>query len=186
MITDSLSWPAFYGPGDNRRKHLEKNFSTKQCLQKENTRIQGPHEHQGRPTDPQKKACQRKKAFDGLTGQADLRFPRAVRIRSRNDYLRIQKTGQKVRGHYLILLTAHNDLPVSRFGITVSKRNRNAVKRNSIKRKIREIQRLNRGCFLSGNDVVIIARQTASEATFEQLETEYLGLARAADLVEKD
>lgn len=186
MITGSFFWAVFNRPGNKRRKYLEKNVSAKQCLQEKNTWIQGPHEHKRRPPGPQEKAGQRKEAFDSLTGQTDLRFPCTVRIRSRSDYLRIQNVGEKVRGRYLILLTTNNDLPVSRFGITVSKKNRNAVMRNRIKRKIREIQRLNRDQIIPGHDVVVIARHKAIQATFRQLEDEFLQLARMAGLAEKD
>lgn len=185
MLTGLLSWAVFDGPGDKRRKHLEKDFSTKQRLSKENTRIQSPHEHQGRPSCTQKEEGQGKKAPDGLTGLKNLQFPRAVKIRSRSDYLRIQNTGRQERGRYLILLTAHNDLSVSRFGITVSRRNGNAVRRNRIKRKIREVQRLNQGRFGQGHDIVVIARHLSAKATFSQLENEYLHLARKAGLMEK-
>lgn len=186
MITGTLSWAFIKRPGGKGRKDLEKNVSAKQRLKKEDTRFQGAHEYQGGAPGTQEKAGQRKKAPDGLTGRRNLQFPRAVKIRSRSDYLRIQNTGKKERGRYLVLLTAHNDLPVSRFGITVSKRNRNAVRRNRIKRKIREVQRLNREHILPGNDIIVIARQMASMATFNQLETEYLSLARKAGLIERD
>jgi ribonuclease P protein component len=184
MITCSFLRAAPSRPGDRRRKQLEKNVSAKQCLQEEDARVQGPHEHQEWTVGPQEKTGQRKKTLDGLTARADLRFPRIVRVRSRGDYLRIQNRGKKIRGRYLILLAIHNNLPVSRFGITVSKRIGNAVRRNSIKRKIREIQRLNRDNIDPGHDVVVIARQRASEATFRQLEAEYLRLARNGGLMQ--
>jgi ribonuclease P protein component len=186
MSSISCTRALIYRLGDKRRKHLEKNFSTKQRFQKENPRIQGSYEHQGRAVDPQKETGKGKKASDSLTDPKDLRFPRTVRIRSRSDYLRIQKVGQKVQGRYLLILISRNNLPVSRFGITVSKRNRNAVSRNSIKRKIREIQRLNRDSIIPGHDVVVIARSAASEATFGQLEADYLQLVHRAGLMRVD
>ena len=170
---------------DKRRRHLEENLSTKQHLQEENTRFQSPHENEKRTNDPEKKAGQRKKAFDSLTNQPDLRFPRYLRVRSRVDYLKIQRSGRKIRGRYLILLTSKNNLSISRFGITVSRRNGNAVKRNRIRRKIREVQRQNRHRIFPGNDVVIIARQGVSGASYQQIETEYLHLAHQADLLER-
>ena len=186
MFIASFSKAVFGQPGDKRRKYIEKNVSAKQRLQKENSRFQGPHEHKRRPAGAEEKACQGKKAPDGLTGQADLSYPRAVRIRSRNDYLRIQNVGSKTRGSFFILLIASNDLPISRFGITVSRKSGNAVKRNSIKRKIREILRLNRGRFLPGNDIVVVARHRASEAAFSQMEEELLELSQRAGLTKKD
>lgn len=176
---------ALGGPGGKRRNHLEKDISAKQRLEEKDTRVPCKDEHQGRPSGSQEKACQGKKAPDGLIDLKSHQFPRAVRIRSRSDYLRIQNTGRKERGRYLILLTTENDRAVSRFGITVSKRNGNAVRRNRIKRKIREIQRLNRSRICPGNDVVVIARPMASKAAFSQLENEYLDLALKTGLIER-
>ena len=186
VISGSFSRAVYKQPVNKGRKNLEKNVSAKQCLQEKNTRLQSSHEHKGRSAGIKEKAGKGTKAFIGLTGQTSLRYPRSVRIRSRGDYLRIQGIGRKVRGRYLILLTTKNDLPYTRFGITVSRRNGNAVRRNSVKRKIREAQRLNRGHIYPGNDIVVIARQGASGASFQQLEGEFLRLVKQAGLMEKE
>ena len=184
MNTSSFSRTVGERPGKGRN-HLEKNVSAKQRLQKPDTRVQGPHEHKGRTPDPETKKGQGKKASDRLKDQPNLCFPPSFRVRSRSDYLTIQRSGRKVRGRYLILLTIENNLRSSRFGITVSKKNGNAVKRNRVKRRIREIQRLNRQSFVSGNDVVMIARREAAQASFDEIEAEYLRLARLAGLMKK-
>ena len=167
-----------------RRNNLEKDFSAKQHIQEQNTRIQAPHEDQGRTADPEKKAGQGKKATDRLIREPpDLRFPRSVRVRSRTDYLKIQRSGQKVGGRYLIILSMHNGLPDSRFGITVSRKTGNAVARNKVKRRIKELQRLNRDDVVSGKDIVVIATRKAPGATFEGMEAEYKTLMRKAGLI---
>lgn len=85
-------------------------------------------------------------------------------------------------GRYLILLSMDNNLPASRFGITVSRKTGNAVTRNRIKRRIRELQRLNRGSTLAGKDIVVIATRQASEASFQEMEAEYGDLLRRSGL----
>ncbi len=166
-----------------RRKSFEENLSTKQCFQKENPRIQAPHEHQERTADPEKKARQGKKTAGRLILKPlDLTFPRSLRVRSRADYLEIQRSGQKMGGRYLIILSMDNELPASRFGITVSRKTGNAVTRNRVKRRIRELQRFNRDSVVPGKDIVVIATRKASEATFEKMEMEYTALIRRAGL----
>ena len=166
-----------------RRKSFEENLSTKQYFQKENPRIQAPHEDQGRAADPEKKARQGKKTADRLILKPqDFTFPRSLRVRSRADYLKIQRSGQKMGGRYLIILSMDNELPASRFGITVSRKTGNAVTRNRVKRRIRELQRFNRDSVVTGKDIVVIATQKASEATFERMKMEYTDLIKRAGL----
>ena len=167
-----------------RRNNLEKDFSAKQHLQKQNTWIQASNENKRRTAGSEKKAGQRKEAADSLIMEhPDLRFPRSVRVRSRTDYLKVQRSGQKVGGRYLIILSMNNGLPASRFGITVSRKTGNAVTRNRIKRRIRELQRLNRDNVVAGKDIVVIATRKASGAAFRDLEEEYRALMLKAGLI---
>ncbi len=169
-----------------RRNHLEKDFSAKQYLQEKDPRFSHPHADQGGPPRSEKEAGQGEKAVDRLTSRSQgRRFPRSVRVRARADYLKLQRSGRKIRGRYLILLTLANDLPASRFGITVSRKTGNAVTRNRIKRRLRELQRLNLGRVSTGRDVVIIAARDASGATFAELERDYLDLLKRAGLTEE-
>jgi ribonuclease P protein component len=166
-----------------RRKNFEKNLSTKQYLQKENPRIPAPHEDQRRTADPEKKARQGKKKADRLIPERlDRKFPRSVRVRSRSDYLKIQRSGRKTGGRYFIILSLDNKLPDSRFGITVSRKTGNAVTRNRVKRRIKELQRLNRDCIIPGKDIVVIATREAPKTTFEKMKMEYADLIRRAGL----
>ena len=166
------------GLGGLGRISIEKNLSAKQSFKEANPWLQASHENQGRPPDSQEKACQGQKTPDRLKiSPSTLKFPRSVRIRSRADYLRIQRNGRGHRGRYLILLHNANNLPTSRFGITVSRKIGNAVARNRLKRKFREIQRLNRHRILPGNDIIMIARGPAGQAEFNEIETEFMKLA---------
>jgi len=168
-----------------RRKNFEKNFSAKQYLPEKDPRIQAAHANQGWTPDPEKKTRQGKETADSLTrNRMDRSFPRSARVRSRADYLKIQRSGKKMGGRYLILLSMDNGLPASRFGITVSRKTGNAVTRNRIKRRIRELQRLHRESIVPGKDIVVIATRMASEATFETMQAEYTNLVERAGLAE--
>lgn len=52
-----------------------------------------------------------------------------------------------------------NGLPLSRFGFSVSRRVGNATVRNRVKRRLREVVRLQRDVLADGWDVVFIARR---------------------------
>lgn len=61
-------------------------------------------------------------------------------------------------------------------GIIVKKSIGKAIHRNKVKRRLREIWRLEGTRLLTGSDVVIIARQGILEATFTELKEELIGL----------
>jgi ribonuclease P protein component len=71
-----------------------------------------------------------------------------------------------------------NGGPQSRFGSSVKKAVGNAVVRNRIRRRIREIVRRNFLEIASGWDFVIQPRQSVAEAPFAPLEAELLSLLR--------
>jgi ribonuclease P protein component len=67
-----------------------------------------------------------------------------------------------------------------RFGFTVSKKVGGAVVRNGVRRRLREIVRLNQSAFPPGRCYVIVARPEAATATFTALHDDLLGIAAAA------
>ncbi|GAB4437995.1 MAG: hypothetical protein Kow0031_19840 [Anaerolineae bacterium] len=64
----------------------------------------------------------------------------------------------------------------------VSKKLGKAVRRNKIKRRIREATRLRFEHISPGYDLVFIARQRAAQATYQQLAASVEALARRANL----
>lgn len=84
---------------------------------------------------------------------------------------------------FLALYARKNRTNRNRVGITVSKKLGHAVVRNRIRRRLREIYRLNEAQFLPGYDIVVVARTRAVEASFQELRESYLSLARKAGLL---
>jgi len=66
----------------------------------------------------------------------------------------------------------------NRLGVTVSVKLGGAVQRNRIRRRLKEIYRLNEEKLFSGNDVVIVARMRSKYAGFSELETSVMSLFR--------
>jgi len=81
---------------------------------------------------------------------------------------------------YLVLYARKNRLDTNRVGITVSKKLGKAHVRNRIRRRIREVYRLNEEKFQPGWDIVVVARSKALNAPFAKLTESYLSLARKA------
>ncbi len=63
-----------------------------------------------------------------------------------------------------------NDLSYSRLGLSVSRKVGNAVKRNRVKRLIRELFRKNKDKFPKGYDIVFIPRKGFSTLKLNDLE----------------
>ena len=106
------------------------------------------------------------------------RFPKALRLRTRREFLRVQDKGQKVAVGPLLALALSNDKGITRVGLTVSTKVGNAVVRNRIRRRLREIYRKRRSELPRGVDLVLIARASAKEADFAQLSNAYEAIAR--------
>lgn len=71
-----------------------------------------------------------------------------------------------------MILLHPSPLPHPRIGVTVSKKVGNAVVRNRIRRWVRELFRQNKTWFPAGQDIVIIAKKRAAQATHAQLATD--------------
>ena len=99
-----------------------------------------------------------------------LRFSltKADRILKRREFIALSKSGRRIQNDHFIAYFSPNHHGRSRIGVTVSKKVGPAVKRNSIKRLVREHFRLNRH-HLAGNwDINIIAKRQIAEFSFEK------------------
>ena len=83
----------------------------------------------------------------------------------------------------MVLYCRPNGTTENRVGLTVSVKLGCAVRRNRIRRRLREIYRLNEERFLPGFDLVVVARGRAAHAPYRELEKEYLRLAERLQLL---
>ena len=86
-------------------------------------------------------------------------------------------------GPYLILYARKNRTGINRLGITVSKKLGKAHIRNRLRRRFREVYRLNEEKFLPGWDLVIVARGKSLDADFALLSASFLALAKKAGIL---
>ena len=84
---------------------------------------------------------------------------------------------------YIVLYARKNRTSTNRVGVTVSKKLGHAVVRNRVRRRLRAVYRLNESRFQPGWDIVVVARSRCVSATFRDLTTAYLALAKKAGIL---
>jgi ribonuclease P protein component len=96
-------------------------------------------------------------------------FPQRIRLTRRQQFLKVQQEGAKVAVDPLLALALRNGLSQTRMGFTVSSKVGNAVVRNRIRRRLRELYRHRRSALPPGLDVVLVARSAAATAEMPKL-----------------
>jgi ribonuclease P protein component len=103
------------------------------------------------------------------------------RLRQRADFL-AAATGIKIPAAAFVLQAKRRaDAGPARFGFTVSKKVGNAVERNRVRRRLREIVRLNAAARIQpGHDYVLVGRRAALALPFERIKQDFDGAIRRA------
>ncbi len=108
---------------------------------------------------------------------------RRYRLRSRERFQEVRRTGKSRKDHLAILVFLRNDLPYSRFGFTASRRVGNAVQRNRAKRLLRESVRLRFKTINPGWDMVFIARPVIVNQPFQRVDAACERLLKKAHML---
>ena len=95
-----------------------------------------------------------------------------MRLTDSSEFERVYKRGTAYRGRLFYVHAFPNELGTLRLGLSVSKKVGNAVVRNTVRRRMREIFAIAAGDAAGRLDLVISARPAARDATFEELRGE--------------
>jgi ribonuclease P protein component len=98
------------------------------------------------------------------------------------EYALVYEKGKSWACDLLVMKALPNELILSRYGISVSKRVGSAVVRNRIKRLLREILRI--APIRPGWDIIFIARPKAASTDYADLKQAVDGLLSRAHLIE--
>jgi ribonuclease P protein component len=95
---------------------------------------------------------------------------RCRRLRSDDDFRSVYDGGRRWQGRFLIVYWRKNaEQPGPRLGVSIGKKHGNAVARNRIKRRLREVFRLSRSQLSAAVDVILAARVVKNEPPFGEL-----------------
>lgn len=102
-----------------------------------------------------------------------------TRFKKRKQFVRVADTGRKLVSSGLVLLYAKNGTDQNGVGFTVTKKIGNAVVRNRVRRRLREVVRLYLPTLgKSGYDFVVIGRKAAYDCPFDKLVKDFVKLLK--------
>ena len=107
-------------------------------------------------------------------------------LKKNSDFRRLYSRGKSAATPYLVVYCRRNRGGENRLGYTVSTRLGHAVVRNRIRRRLREIVRLNAPALKQGWDLVIVARSRSVGADYRKLEAAYLQACGKLGLLRED
>jgi len=99
------------------------------------------------------------------------------------DFQTVYKKGRSFANRYLVMYILENKEEENRLGISVSKKVGNSVVRHRITRLVRESYRLNNIKFKLGFDIVVVARSTAKEKKYDEIESALLHLGKLHNII---
>jgi ribonuclease P protein component len=119
-----------------------------------------------------------------------MRFNKQRRLLKASDFNRVFKQGRRLSVPeftmaFRIRPSKDDQSFPPRLGLSVSRKVGNAVVRNKVKRRLREIFRLNQGILTSGAEIVVIPRKEVSNFGFFELKSKFLGLWERSKLKKK-
>ena len=98
-------------------------------------------------------------------------LPKINRLKKRKDFEEVFRKGKSYKEQVVYIKVVSNKLRTSRFGFIVSKKiSKKAVVRNKIKRRLRELVRINLKRIKSGIDGVLVALPGIEKKEFYELE----------------
>jgi ribonuclease P protein component len=104
------------------------------------------------------------------------------RLRQSSSFEHAQRRGRRWRNDLLTLAAVLNGADVTRIGFAVSRRVGNAVARNRVRRRLREVTRRTVPSLPAGWDLVIGATTAAAGSDFAALDTAWADLLARARL----
>ena len=107
-------------------------------------------------------------------------------LKLNNDFRRVYARGKHAVSSRVVVYCRKNRLSRNRVGFTVSKKLGNAVTRNRVRRRLREIVRLNAGQMKQGYDLILVARTRAVDAEYRKLEADVLRCCDELRLLQKE
>ncbi len=111
-------------------------------------------------------------------------LPATNRLKQEKDFSLLARSKKSAFSKVVSMKMRENTLPHSRFGVVIGlKVHKKAVKRNLLRRRIREILRKHLSEIKPGYDVMIMTQTRALELDFSELEAQVLSCLKKLQLI---
>lgn len=103
-------------------------------------------------------------------------------LNKNHEFKRLYNKGKSAASQCVVVYCRRNGRMANRLGITVSTKIGGAVQRNRIRRRLKEIYRLNEDKLATGYDIVIVARMKSRYIGYRELESSVLAIFNKLNL----
>lgn len=115
-----------------------------------------------------------------------LKFPPSCRLSKQKDFENVFQKGRRLVGNFMVMWVMYSSRNTSRVGVLTSKRTfHRSVERSRARRLLREVFRLNLHEIKPSVDIVLLARNAILGKKYQEVEMDFLSLARIARLIKK-
>ena len=105
-------------------------------------------------------------------------------LKRKKDFERVIKKGKKIEKNFLVLKFFRNSLDVTRTGFVVSQKvSKKAILRNKIKRRLREIIKINLPNLEPGYDLIFFTKKGIIEKNFLEIKDTAEQILKKAKLI---
>ena len=109
-------------------------------------------------------------------------------LKKNDDFRTVYKKGKSFANKYLVMYVMvnnqkKNNQDINRLGISISKKVGNSVVRHHFCRLVRESYRLHEEMFNSGLDIVVVARNSAKDCSYKEIESALLHLSKLHNII---
>ena len=111
---------------------------------------------------------------------------RINRLKKRYQFNYVYKSGEHFSGEHMVLYVASSKTKNIKVGLAVTKKVGHAIVRNKVRRRLREIIKKQVPNLKQNNNIIVVARDNITEASFEKLSNEFLKLIKKANLFNEE
>ena len=112
-----------------------------------------------------------------------LGLPRSRILKKKKDFQAVYSRGKSYANRFLVLYVFRSNGFQGKVGFAAGKKLGNAVKRNRIKRLLRESYRMHQSEIEEGVSLLLVARKAALAVKCQELEKAFLALGRKAGIM---